>query len=299
MIKKTFLSLALIFVFVLPNTTHAQFNNETEYRAYLLELIELLQQQIILLQAEKSEVRGEVGQPNVENFESFLIDDEDDIAAWYSISHPTAVVELPNSTHLEYFSRFFEIVPNQYDDYFIDLLVYEEDGNDFDGFVETVSPFRENTWRIGISESNFDFSPSSQAVEELFVHEFAHIISYEDVPGKSLSGGASCHEFFDDFGCPPKDSYLLDFIEEFWSDEDMDAVVENDNPDWLWTNRELRENFVSEYAGTNPAEDFAESFTFFVLEEKATGSLLKDEKTSYFYSFDPMIKLRNEIRSNL
>ncbi len=302
MIKKGLIAIIFFVSITLPTVTHAQSNNEAEYRSYLLTLIELLQQQIILLQQQSNENGNGallLEQGNKDEFDSFLIDDLDNIEAWYLIEDPSSVAGIKNSVHRRYFTRFFEIVPDEYDDYFVDLLVFEERNNEFDGFVETVAPYQGDTWRIGISEAMFEFNISSQMIEELYIHEFSHIISYEGIQGRSLPSNTRCHEFFSDLGCPPANSYLVDFVNEFWTEADLDALVETDDPESIWSNNELRNNFVTDYATTNPTEDFAESFTFFVLEDRAEGSDILDQKINYFYGFDHLLTLREEIRAEL
>jgi hypothetical protein len=60
---------------------------------------------------------------------------------------------------------------------------------------------------------------------------------------------------------------------------------------------------VTEYAASNPDEDFAESFTVFVLKEKPTKPTVnfihKDQKILFFYDFPELVEMRDFIRSNL
>jgi hypothetical protein len=304
--KKHPLVSILIFVcLLLPNTTNAQFASESEYRAYLFAVIELLQQQIVLLQAEHNQEGVErslvvsTKPTDTADFNSFLIEDTDEIVAWYQLSQPGSAIDVEDKEHRRHFSRFFDLVPNQYDSYFLELLVFRESGQDFDGFVETVPPYREDTWRLGVNESIFELTPTSALVEELFIHEFAHIISYESIIGRVEPQNTTCHEYFSALGCPPANSYLTDFVEEFWNDEDLDALGAYTNIDDVWTKRELREDFVSDYAATSPAEDFAESFTAFVLDGRSSGNELVDEKINYFYQYENFLDLRTQILAAL
>ena len=143
-----------------------------------------------------------------------------------------------------------------------------------------------------------EFKLTSSIVEELFIHEFSHLLSYEGIIGTTEPANNRCHEYFSDFGCPPANSYLIDFMKEFWSEDDLNALVVFDN-DSIWTNKEILNNFVTDYAATSPAEDFAESFTFFVINEKPESQKLFDKKINYFYNFDYLVELREEIRSVL
>ena len=60
---------------------------------------------------------------------------------------------------------------------------------------------------------------------------------------------------------------------------------------------------MTEYAATNPSEDFAESFMVFVLKEKPAKStadfIHKDQKILFFYDFPELVEIRDFIRNNL
>lgn len=296
MIKKFLLATFLFFFLVQPHFAHAQFQDEEEYRDYLIAIIELLQKQIIQLQIAAERQSGQVILENERDkeFTSFLIEDKDEVIARYFIDDTSQVQLINNRTHRDFFSRFFELVPGEYDQYFTELVVFEEDGNEFDGFVETVPPYRDDTWRFGISESMFDFRAESNVTTELFVHEFAHIISYEGIVGVVEPGATRCHEYYDDFGCPPENSYLTEFGDIFWSDKTLDEFLEEG--DSMWSIRELEDDFVTDYAATAPSEDFSESFTDFVLDDYPLGDKLKDDKVRFFYEYDKLVDLREAIR---
>lgn len=53
--------------------------------------------------------------------------------------------------------------------------------------------------------------------------------------------------------------------------------------------------FVSEYAATDPAEDFAESFTWYVYGEMAPSGSVADEKIEFFDRFSYTQVLADEI----
>jgi len=58
-------------------------------------------------------------------------------------------------------------------------------------------------------------------------------------------------------------------------------------------------NFVSEYAATNPEEDIAETYRFFIFGDKPTGTLEKDQKVLFFYDFPAAVQFRDFIRNAL
>jgi len=59
------------------------------------------------------------------------------------------------------------------------------------------------------------------------------------------------------------------------------------------------EAFVTDYAATSIAEDIAESFSYFVMKDKPTGSAVKDKKVQFFYEFPVLVQLRTKIRASL
>ena len=50
---------------------------------------------------------------------------------------------------------------------------------------------------------------------------------------------------------------------------------------------------------TSPAEDIAESWSYFVLKPRPTGNTIADQKVLYFYDFPELITLREQIARNL
>jgi hypothetical protein len=55
------------------------------------------------------------------------------------------------------------------------------------------------------------------------------------------------------------------------------------------------ERFISDYAVTNPEEDIAETFTFFVLSPRPNGDTIAEEKILFFYRYTELQRLRDEI----
>ena len=57
--------------------------------------------------------------------------------------------------------------------------------------------------------------------------------------------------------------------------------------------------FVTDYAATSPSEDIAESFAYFVINDKPTGNDIWEQKIRFFYEFEELVKIRNSIRERL
>ena len=102
-----------------------------------------------------------------------------------------------------------------------------------------------------------------------------------------------------------RDSINL-FYQKFWLDVKSSHkwYFEFDNADKFLDDNERfyqthKKQFVTNYAATNPDEDFAESFTAFVLKEKPTTSTIADQKIQFFYDFPELVEMRDFMRSNL
>ena len=150
------------------------------------------------------------------------------------------------------------------------------------------------------------------------IHEFAHIVTLESdqVPpdlssapeeeGMPSQTELTCNAFFTGEGCAKEQSYINLFFERFWSDiyDELDEIYDTETDEdydelsYMFYQK-YQDRFVTEYAATNPGEDIAESFTFFILKDKPTGDTIAEQKVRFFYAFEPLIQMRNQIRSQL
>ena len=61
--------------------------------------------------------------------------------------------------------------------------------------------------------------------------------------------------------------------------------------------KKYKSRFVSDYAASNPGEDVAEVFAFFIIEpEVPAGNSIADQKIKMMYQNPEMVELRNNIR---
>jgi hypothetical protein len=96
------------------------------------------------------------------------------------------------------------------------------------------------------------------------------------------------------------------YFERFWRDiyDEWLAIVEepNDRTRFEMFGKFYTtyfERFVSNYAPTSPAEDIAESFSFFILAPKPDVLTTSDEKIQFFYAYPELVQLRTEILGNV
>jgi hypothetical protein len=148
------------------------------------------------------------------------------------------------------------------------------------------------------------------------IHEFGHILTlnYTQVePNIELlyqpddeelleEAAASCDQYFTWEGCSLPDSYINVFFNRFWSDiydEWLDIQFEEDD-DVYYTRIDnfyfrYQDQFVTDYAATDPGEDIAESWTYFVLKPKPEGNTIAEQKVLFFYEYEELVELRAKI----
>lgn len=295
MIKK----LSALFLFLIlaatPVTSFAyQAGEEEAYRAVLLELIASLQQQIALLQ-EQLEIL------QVDNSQNSFIDDVT-IVGSYKVDSLDDTFLISNQQHRDYFEKVADIIPDSYHDYFNELTVFVEDEWYTDAYVETLPPDYE-VWRYSVNEEVLSANFSSREEDELIIHEFAHIVSYEQIAGIAEPAESSCAEYFERNGCPLKSSYIGQFADSFWSEKDLSRALDfsgsPEGTEMAYEYYDLHESdYVSDYAAVSPEEDFAETFAYFVLLGKPAGKNMREEKVRYLYNYPDLVKLRQIIRQN-
>ena len=139
------------------------------------------------------------------------------------------------------------------------------------------------------------------------IHEFAHVLTlnetqvafdmevFNEPDNESVyeEAEASCPTYFPGEGCSLRQSYINAFFDAFWSDIYPDWLESDPDSDEFY--QAYEDQFVTDYAATNPGEDIAESFTAFVLEPKPDGDTIAEEKVLFFYNYPELVQLRAEI----
>jgi len=149
---------------------------------------------------------------------------------------------------------------------------------------------------------NTDGSFNQPEFNETIIHEFGHLITLNNTQMEAVKN-PNAATYTTAEGTLKAESYLNKFYSKFWKGNyanykkpakegiiDYDAVtLKRDYPD----------NFVTEYAATNPEEDMAESFRFFVINGKPTGTLESNQKVLFYYDFAELVQYRAYIRGKL
>ena len=148
------------------------------------------------------------------------------------------------------------------------------------------------------------------------IHEYAHLLTLgpdQVIPSVAVfkhphdddifyAEASSCPDYFPGEGCSKSDSYINVFFNRFWTDihdewQDIN-LIENDDKYYSAMQdfyAKYKDRFVTEYASTNPEEDIAEAFAFFVLSPRPDGKGIAEEKILFFYAYPELVQLREDI----
>ncbi len=152
------------------------------------------------------------------------------------------------------------------------------------------------------------------------IHEYAHLLTLgpsQVTPSQTLfdnpddedlyyQEASACPQYFPGEGCSLPDSYIDAFFDRFWADiyaEWQDVNLIEDNEAYYEALDEFyatyQDRFVTDYAATNPEEDIAEAFTFFVLSEPPGGQTIAEEKILFFYEYPELAQMRARILAGI
>lgn len=191
-----------------------------------------------------------------------------------------------------------------------------------DGVENTLAAVSQTTydpalWLLEVDIADTENTPLLVAT---LVHEYAHLLTLGPAqvkPSEAIFNNpdddeiyfeeqSACPRYFPGEGCPKNGAYIDVFYQQFWDEiyaewqdinliEDEDAYYEALDAFYA----QYQDWFVSDYAATNPEEDIAETFMFFVLAEKPAGDTIAEEKILFFYGYPELVRLRQQIRSGI
>ncbi len=238
---------------------------------------------------------NEINSPEYENVSSDLIDEQDDEALQESV-----------------WDFYAAMIPEDWRNFISHYVVMT------DGLGGTLAAVEQNpndpyTWML-----NVDIADTEDLRELTFtlIHEYGHLLTLNqeevdvdeyvfnnpDDEDAYYEAADNCDTYFTGEGCAYSDSYFYLFYDEFWSDiyAEWDEIQYIEDEDEYYAALDefyfARENeFVTDYAVTNPGEDIAESWAFFVTQAKPAGNTIAEKKVLFFYQFPELVTLRTEI----
>ncbi len=186
----------------------------------------------------------------------------------------------------------------------IDSFIIYSDGKDetlaYVNYIDDIG----SSWYMAVDIAD-SLVQGSKALDEEFyftiVHELAHVITLNDTQAV-YDINPVFGQYNEENITLNKDSYLNEFYNRFWSNLiDESLIIQNEGNEDNMYRFFLRHDtkFVTDYAATSPSEDIAESFAYFVINDKPAGNEIWKQKIRFFYEFEDLVKIRNTIRERL
>ncbi len=176
-----------------------------------------------------------------------------------------------------------------------EFFVYFDEEDDTLAFVESTDE-RNTSWTFGI---NYLAVNSFEDLVPTIIHEYGHILSLQDsqtiVDSEESGILSSCSTYLVEEGCLDQDSYLAEFYNQFWTEPGFDIQRDRTAEESLVFFEQNPGVFVSDYATTNPAEDFAETLMTYVIEDRGENDTATD-KLDFLASYQELVDYRDNAR---
>lgn len=199
--------------------------------------------------------------------------------------------------HKEIWDFYKTMIPESEMTWIKQFEIYDGEGTEY-GYVTNLDEGLEK-WRLGIAIDGA-YANGLNGDNELahtIIHEQFHVMSLNR---SQLNPNTNSCDYNTEEGCSLEDSYLDDFVETFWTEIlEENRKINPNNENKLYRFYEKYESqFVNDYAATNPEEDIAESFTYFVKNDRIDNPIeIRNKKINHFYQYDELVELRDKIRN--
>ena len=213
----------------------------------------------------------------------------------------------PTSSELETYDKIWREIKDKVGTNLLasldSFIVYSDGKDETLAYVNYIDD-KASRWYMAIDiEDSINMEDNSLKEDFYFtiVHELAHVITLNDTQA-IYNSEPSFGKYFEEDISFNEDSYLNEFYNRFWTYSiDESRIIQNlDNEDIRYKFFLRHENsFVTDYAATSPSEDIAESFAYFVINEKPMGNEIWEQKVRFFYEFEELVEIKNNIRKRL
>lgn len=166
-----------------------------------------------------------------------------------------------------------------------------------DGVDETLayvnrSDYKGGKWEIAVDPADAE---DGEWFTETVLHEYTHYLTLN-----SKQVVYTCDQTGDAYNeegmVARKGSYLDDFYQAFWTGYLDDRLA---NPDSYNFFLRHEDDFITDYASTDPSEDIAECFAYFVLWDRRDGDEVWERKLDFFYDYPELVRFRAGTRARL
>ncbi len=200
--------------------------------------------------------------------------------------------------HLDMWQFVTRLLPYEFRGRLIEFEVFHGE-NELLGYVAPINDGDLSRWKFALAidaANNLEQIDFKDFFTYVVIHEYGHVLTLNEEEIKT--NYTNCNTFETQEGCPKINSYIYRNFQIGWSDiyEEFRQLAEEDIIDFY---EKYKERFSSDYAATNPGEDIAEVFAFFITTEEAPrGNTIADQKIKAMYDRPYLVELRNKIRKN-
>jgi len=200
--------------------------------------------------------------------------------------------------HLEIWQFVTRLIPYEFRGRLVEFEVFHGE-NELLGYVAPLNDGDLSRWKFALA---IDAAKDLEQIDfkdfftYVVIHEYGHVLTLNE--GEIKTEYTNCNTFETQEGCPKTNSYIYQNFQIGWSDiyEEFLQLNEREIIDFY---EKYQERFSSDYAATNPGEDIAEVFAFFITTEEAPrGNTIADQKIKAMYDQPYLVELREKIRQN-
>ncbi len=150
-------------------------------------------------------------------------------------------------------------------------------------------------------EFNYRIAKKFKNMIPVMTHEFAHVMTLKNdqivTESEQRDIRETCDTYLVSEGCLAEGSYLLSFFNRFYKDNP--DYIEHDRQDTEAFFETRKDAYTTEYATTNPVEDIAEAFMYYVSNDMIAGDSIKAQKVRFFTAYPELVEYREKYRETV
>ena len=196
----------------------------------------------------------------------------------------------PSQAYEALWNKITRILPEHAFSGFTHFTVFTDGPSELLAYV-IMTDRQGETWEIAVDPAD---AGDGDLFLETVLHEYCHYLTLN--AGQVTYTERQTTDTYNESGMVSRPgSYLDDFYQAFWTDV-LDDRLASDSYSFFLRHED---DFVTDYAATDPSEDIAESFTYFVLYDPQEGEDIWIQKLNFFSDYPELVRLRDEIRACL
>ncbi len=236
-----------------------------------------------------------------------------------SVPNKLRSMQLDTQSQQAAWDLFTELIPLDDRQMVSKYMVFTDGPSNILAAVEQ-APDDPNKWAVELDSA--DLADKKILVFTL-IHEYGHLLTLnasQVPPNMAVFNNpnddnlyerevAACTTYFPGEGCSLSDSYINTFYDRFWQQivkewQPIDDLSYQDDQSEYYDQlyafyQKHQDQFVDDYAATDPSEDMAETFAYFVLSPKPKGNTIYEQKMLFYYNYPELVQIREQILQGL